>query len=79
MGRGCSDKGSKLLFEDHCETFQSKAKVNYFCFFGEISYQELTMLISDELSSDGISKRFWDPDFSSEMRLLLFPLLLART
>lgn len=30
VGRGCSDKGSKLLFEDHCETFQSKAKVNYF-------------------------------------------------
>ena len=28
MGRGCSDKGSKLLFEDHCETFQSKAKVH---------------------------------------------------
>ena len=79
MGRGCSDKGSKLLFEDHCETFQSKAKVNYFCCFGEISNQELTMLISDELSSDGLSKRFWDPDFSSEMRLLLFPLLLAST
>ena len=27
-GRGCSDKGSEDVFEDDCETFQSKEKVD---------------------------------------------------
>ena len=28
-GRGCSDKGSEDIFEEDCETFQSKEKVSY--------------------------------------------------
>ena len=31
-GRGCSDKGEQDLFEDDCETFQSKEKVETYCY-----------------------------------------------
>merc|ERR1719461_963377 len=31
-GRGCSDKGSDELFEEDCETFQSKEKVETYCY-----------------------------------------------
>ena len=27
-GRGCSDKGSEDIFEEDCETFQSKERVS---------------------------------------------------
>lgn len=31
-GRGCSDKGSDDMFEEDCETFQSKEKTETYCY-----------------------------------------------
>ena len=37
VGRGCSDKGSMYLYEDHCETFKSKEKANINIKFMEVN------------------------------------------